>query len=228
MRASVGLVAYGVREWALKSVAAICLYGGLVGAAQAEVTVAALGDSLTQGYGLVQSEGFVPQLQAWLRDQGADVTVVNAGVSGDTTAGGLSRVDWTLTPDVDAMIVALGGNDLLRGIDPANSKANLNGILAAADEAGVPVLMIGMEAPGNYGADYKEAFDGMYGELAAEWDVALAEASFLGTLMEIEDRAAASARYMQSDGIHPNAEGVALIVEALGPEVLELVERAAE
>ncbi|QFU07579.1 Esterase TesA precursor [Rhodobacteraceae bacterium THAF1] len=223
-----GLVAYGVREWALKSVAAICLYGGLVGAAQAEVTVAALGDSLTQGYGLVQSEGFVPQLQAWLRDQGADVTVVNAGVSGDTTAGGLSRVDWTLTPDVDAMIVALGGNDLLRGIDPANSKANLNGILAAADEAGVPVLMIGMEAPGNYGADYKEAFDGMYGELAAEWDVALAEASFLGTLMEIEDRAAASARYMQSDGIHPNAEGVALIVEALGPEVLELVERAAE
>lgn len=112
-----------------------------------EVVIAALGDSLTQGYGLVQEDGFVPQLQAWLAEQGADVTIINAGVSGDTTAGGLSRVDWTLTPDVDALIVALGGNDLLRGIAPEVSRANLQGILSAAAANSVPVLLVGMQAP---------------------------------------------------------------------------------
>nr|WP_036176036.1 arylesterase [Palleronia rufa] len=197
----------------------------LAGPAAAEVTVAALGDSLTQGYGLPQEDGFVPQLQAWLDARGAEATVVNAGVSGDTTAGGLSRVDWTLTPDVDAMIVALGGNDLLRGIDPANSRANLDGILSAADARGVAVLLVGMEAPGNYGADYKAAFDGMYGDLGRKWDVPVA-GSFLGALAGIADRQGAMRDYMQQDGIHPNADGVALIVEALGPAVLDLVERA--
>lgn len=105
-------------------------------AVQAEtVTIAALGDSLTQGYGLIPEAGFVPQLEGWLIDHGADVSVLNAGVSGDTTAGGLSRVGWTLTPDVDAMIVALGGNDLLRGIAPEVSRANIDGILTAAKDA---------------------------------------------------------------------------------------------
>lgn len=123
--------------------------------AQAEtVTVAALGDSLTQGYGLPQADGFVPQLQTWLADQGADVNVINAGVSGDTTAGGLSRVGWTLTPEVDAMIVALGGNDYLRGLDPAISRANLDGILAAGQQAGVEMLLVGLTVGGNYGQDY--------------------------------------------------------------------------
>ena len=144
------------------------------GAAQAEtVTLAALGDSLTQGYGLPQEDGFVPQLEAWLRAQGADVVVINAGVSGDTTAGGLARVDWTLTPEVDAMIVALGGNDFLRGIDPANSRANLRGILEVAQARDVAVLLVGLEASGNYGADFKRDFDSMYGDLAAEFDVPL-------------------------------------------------------
>ncbi|WP_051928282.1 arylesterase [Palleronia rufa] len=214
--------AYGAVRAGLKPVAAMCL---LAGPAAAEVTVAALGDSLTQGYGLPQEDGFVPQLQAWLDARGAEATVVNAGVSGDTTAGGLSRVDWTLTPDVDAMIVALGGNDLLRGIDPANSRANLDGILSAADARGVAVLLVGMEAPGNYGADYKAAFDGMYGDLGRKWDVPVA-GSFLGALAGIADRQGAMRDYMQQDGIHPNADGVALIVEALGPAVLDLVERA--
>ena len=98
----------------------------LAGPALAEpLVLAALGDSLTQGYGLPAEDGFVPQLQNWLDQNGADVTVINAGVSGDTTAGGLSRVAWTMTPEVDGMIVTLGGNDLLRGIDPAVSRANL-------------------------------------------------------------------------------------------------------
>jgi acyl-CoA thioesterase-1 len=195
------------------------------GAAMAEtVTIAALGDSLTQGYGLVPEQGLVPQLQAWLTAQDADAKLLNAGVSGDTTQGGLSRVDWTLTPEVDAIIVALGGNDLLRGIDPAVSRANLDGILTAATGAGVAVLLVGMEAPGNYGPDYKQAFDGMYPDLAAKHGALLAE-SFLGALTEngVED---GFARYMQPDGIHPNAEGVARIVAALGPMVLDLVDRA--
>lgn len=192
--------------------------------ARAEVVVAALGDSLTQGYGLEQSLGFVPQLEAWVSDQGRDVRVINAGVSGDTTAGGLSRIGWTLTPDVDALIVALGGNDLLRGIDPAVTLSNLDGILATARDAGVPVLLIGMEAPGNYGPDYKAAFDAVYPELSAQYGTLYAESFFLG--VQGEDTAPADVvRFMQADGIHPNAEGVAAIVDGLGPFVLELMDR---
>jgi acyl-CoA thioesterase-1 len=191
-----------------------------------EVTIVALGDSLTQGYGLVEEDGFVPQLEAWLRARGADVVVQNHGVSGDTTAGGLARIGWALEGDVDALIVALGGNDLLRGLPPEASRANLDGILAEADARGLPVLLIGLEAPGNYGPEYKAAFDGMYPDLAAEYDALLVD-SFLAPLSEAaeSDRAGALARYMQPDGIHPNAEGVALIVEALGPEVEALIAR---
>ena len=98
----------------------------------------------------------MPQLQAWLTAHGADVTVLNAGVSGDTTAGGLSRIGWTLAGGGDAIIVELGGNDLLRGIDPAASRANLDGILNAATAKGLPVLLIGVKAPANYGPDYQQ------------------------------------------------------------------------
>ncbi|WP_299424616.1 arylesterase [uncultured Shimia sp.] len=187
--------------------------------------IAALGDSLTHGYGVPQGEGFVPQLEGWLRAQGLDVIVQNSGVSGDTTQGGLSRVGWTLGPEVDAMIVTLGGNDALRGIDPAVSKANLAGIVEAGQVADVDVLLIGVEAPMNFGADYKQAFDGMYGELAAQYDVALAPDFFEA----IRDLPADELRaLMQADGIHPNVQGVARIVPVLGPFVQSLVERAVE
>ena len=191
-----------------------------------EVTIAALGDSLTQGYGLMQEQGFTVQLQDWLVARGHDVAVLNAGVSGDTTAGGLARVGWTLTPDVDAMIVALGGNDLLRAIPPETSRANLDGILQAAAEAGVPVLLVGLTAPGNYGPEYQQAFDAMYPELA-ETHGALHVESFLGALTAAAeaDPQGAMTAYMQPDGIHPNAAGVALIVEAIGPEVERLIAR---
>jgi acyl-CoA thioesterase-1 len=201
----------------------------LAGPALAEdVRVIALGDSLTQGFGLVEEAGFVPQLQDWLRARGADVVVENHGVSGDTTAGGLSRIGWALSPEADALIVALGGNDLLRGIPPETARANLDGILAEAQARDLPVLLIGLEAPGNYGPDYKEAFDAMYPELAETYD-ALYAPSFLAPLTEAaeSDPSGALARYMQPDGIHPNAEGVALIVEALGPKVEALIERVA-
>ncbi|GHG88353.1 arylesterase [Pseudodonghicola xiamenensis] len=196
-----------------------------VAATAGPVTVAALGDSLTQGYGLPEGDGFVPQLQRWLGDHGADAVLINAGVSGDTTAGGAARVAWTLSPEVKAMIVALGGNDMLRGLDPAVTRANLETILTTADQAGVKVLLIGMQAPGNYGPDYKAEFDAIYPDLAAEHG-ALYAASFFEGLQEISSDPAALQPFMQADGIHPNAEGVTRIVAALGPKVLELVRAA--
>ncbi|CUK01513.1 Esterase TesA precursor [Ruegeria denitrificans] len=203
---------------ALMSVLFICC--GFAATAE-QVVIAALGDSLTQGYGLPEQDGFVPQLDRWLQAQGVDVRLINAGVSGDTTAGGAARVDWTLTPEVDGMIVALGGNDLLRGIDPAVSRANLEAIVKAADGSEVDVLLVGMQAPGNYGADYKKAFDAIYPDLATAHETGYAPSFFAGLTAGGDPDAAR--RYMQSDGIHPNAEGVALIVENLGPYVLELV-----
>lgn len=197
-----------------------------IGAATAEpLTIAALGDSLTQGFGLPPEAGFVPQLQRWLDGQGADAVVINAGVSGDTTAGGLSRIGWTLTPEVDALIVALGGNDLLRGIDPALSRANLDGILTEARSRALPVLLIGMDAPPNYGAEFETAFEAMYPDLAKDHG-ALLHPNFLRALAALNDRAMVLETYMQGDGIHPNGAGVALIVKDIGPSVIDLIESA--
>ena len=196
-----------------------------VSAAAEPVTIAALGDSLTQGYGLPQEDGFVPQLQRWLQDQGADAALINAGVSGDTTAGGAARVDWTLTPDVDAMIVTLGGNDLLRGLDPAMSRANIETILQAAGTAEVPVLLIGIPAPGNYGADYKAEFDRIYPELSAQYDTLYLPSFFTGFGADAGNPEAVRG-FMQADGIHPNPDGVAVIVAGIGPQVLALIDRA--
>lgn len=209
-----------------KAAALALLVAGPAHTQEETVTLVALGDSLTQGYGLIDGQGFVPQLQAWLRARGHDVEVQNHGVSGDTTAGGLARVGWALGPEADAMIVALGGNDLLRGIPPEAARANLDGILAEAEARGLPVLLVGLTAPGNYGPEYKAAFDAMYPELAAQYGAIHVE-SFLGALEAAaeSDRNAAIARYMQPDGLHPSAEGVALIVEALGPSVEDLLER---
>lgn len=193
-------------------------------AAAEPVQVVALGDSLTAGYGLAEGEGFVPQLQDWLKANGSDAVVANAGVSGDTTAGGLARLDWALTPEADAVIVTLGGNDMLRGLPPSEARANLDGILAKAQARGLPVLLVGMQAPGNWGPEYKTEFDAIYPELAAAYPVLLAD-SFFGPLLQGATDPAAIAEWMQADGIHPNAEGVRIIVAGLGPKVLELVEQ---
>lgn len=197
------------------------------GVAWAEpVTLVALGDSLTAGYGLEdQADGLVPQLAGWLAARGHEVVVQNAGVSGDTTAGGLARVDWALGPEVDAVMVTLGGNDMLRGIDPAEAKANLDAILAKAGERGLPVLLVAMRAPGNFGPEYKAAFDAMYAEVAAKHGALLATDFFDGLRAAGADPSdpASLARFMQPDGLHPTAEGVKLIVEGLGPKVEELL-----
>ena len=189
------------------------------GPARAEpVVVAALGDSLTQGYGLPAGDGLVPQLQAWLEAQGVEARLINAGVSGDTTAGGLARVDWTLTDEVERLIVALGGNDMLRGLPPEEARANLDAILEAAAAKGVEVLLVGLDAPGNYGAAYRDAFAAAYAELAERHDALLLPDLFA----PLRDRDLAEV--MQPDRVHPDAEGVALIVEVLGPLVVRLIE----
>jgi acyl-CoA thioesterase I len=182
--------------------------------------IAVLGDSLVAGYGLPAEDGLVPQTQAWLDAQGVAVTLVNAGVSGDTTAGGLARLDWTLTPEVDALVVALGGNDVLRGIDPGTSRANLDAILGAVTSRGLPVLLVGAPAPGNFGAEYKAEFEAIYPELAAEYQVPVFK-GFLPSLVDGEITQEALAKWFQADAIHPNKEGVAIIVESFGPAVAE-------
>jgi acyl-CoA thioesterase-1 len=194
-------------------------------AAAEPVTLLAFGDSLTQGHGLAQQDGFVPVLESWLTDRGAEVRVINGGVSGDTSAGGAARIAWSLTPEVDAVLVALGGNDLLRGIEPDETKANLDAILTEIGSRGLPALLVGMEATGNYGDSYKVAFDALYPALAQTHDVPLYP-QFLQALADIGDRQKVLRDYLQADATHPNAEGVKLIVAAMGPAVLELVETA--
>ncbi len=192
---------------------------GAVSVAAQDLRIAALGDSLTAGYGLAPGEGLVPQLEGWLRARGHAVQVLNAGVSGDTTSGGLARLDWTLADAPQAMIVALGGNDLLRGIDPALARANLAAILTRLQAEGVPTLLVGLNAPGNYGPEYQAAFNAIYPDLAAAHD-ALLLADLLAPIT-----AQGPTGLMQADMIHPNPAGVALVVETLGPSVEALLAR---
>ena len=220
-------LSYGARRARGKALAAFLLLApplvAPVAATAEEVTLLALGDSLTQGYGLTREQGLVPQLEEWLHARGHQVEVINAGVSGDTTAGGAARVGWSLTDEVDAMIVTLGGNDLLRGIAPEVARENLSRILEVAGDRAVEVLLVGMPAPGNYGPDYKAAFEAIYPELAQMHGTLYFENFFEG--LGTWDPGQAG-QYFQPDGIHPNAEGVRRIVEALGPAVVELIATA--
>lgn len=207
---------------------ALFLAAAAVSATAQPVTIVALGDSLTAGYGLADpGDGLVPRLQDWLADHGTDVLIENAGVSGDTTAGGLARLDWALSPGAQALIVTLGGNDMLRGLSPTEVRANLEAILTAAAARGLPVLLVGMKAPTNFGPDYKAEFDAIYPELAAKHGALLFPDFFAGFTAEGADPADPSsyAALMQPDGIHPNPDGVNAIVAALGPSVQALVAR---
>jgi acyl-CoA thioesterase-1 len=177
-----------------------------------------LGDSLTAGYGLPGGQGFVPRLQAALTARGRAVRVIDAGVSGDTTAGGLARLDWALADRPQAALVELGGNDGLRGLPPHGSKANLAGILDKLAAHNIPVLLAGMLAPPNLGADYGREFAGMFHDLAREKPGVSLYAFFL-------EGVASDPALNQPDGIHPNARGVDIIVDRILPAVEALIER---
>ena len=174
--------------------------------------VLVLGDSLTAGYGLPLEESFPARLEAALRAEGFDVEVVNGGVSGDTTAGGLARLDWLLADRPDLVIVELGGNDALRGLDPDETRRNLDAILVRLGRDAIPALLAGMQAPRNLGKAYVARFDRIYPELAARHDVALYPFFLEGV--------ATDPALNQDDGIHPNARGVMVIVEKILPYVV--------
>jgi acyl-CoA thioesterase-1 len=193
--------------------------------ATADVRILAFGDSLTQGYGLPEAAGFVPRLQVWLAANGAsDVTVVNGGVSGDTSAGGLARIAWSIGDDIDGVLVALGANDMLRGIDPAVTRANLDGILTEIDERGLPALVAGIAPPPNYPETYRAAYASMFRDLAVAHGATL-HSAFLGGLGDGRSMREVT-ELLQGDGLHPNAKGVQVIVDHIGPAVLALVAEA--
>ena len=183
------------------------------------LTVLALGDSLTAGYGLAPAEAFPVKLEAILRAKGYDITVVNGGVSGDTAADGLARLDWSLSDEVGAVIVELGANDALRGLPPGQAEAALDGIMARLAEMKIPALIAGMRAPPNMGPDYVADFDGMYARLAAKYD-AILYPFFL-------DGVAADPALNQADGMHPNPKGADIIVSRITPSVEQLIAKAA-
>ena len=166
-----------------------------------------LGDSLSAGYGLKAGEGFCDQLEKALRADGFDVSVVNSGVSGDTAEDGLARYDWSVPADSDAMILELGANDMLRGNPVPEAKAALVGIIDKAKAARLPLLIAGMKAPANLGADYRAAFDAMYPDLAARAGAPLYPFFLAGV--------AGDSGLNQSDGMHPTAAGVGVVVKAM-------------
>jgi acyl-CoA thioesterase-1 len=186
-----------------------------VAPAGAATRILALGDSLTAGFGLAVEDSFPARLQVWLRDHGVDAEVTNAGVSGDTSAGGLARLDWSLAEPADAVLVELGANDALRGLDPKETYKNLDHILSRLDQRHEKVLLLGMEAPANWGADYRDAFHAIFPALAEQHHV-----SFYPFFL---DGVALDPAFNQPDGIHPNARGVEAIVDRVGPYVLRLL-----
>lgn len=198
-------------------IALALLLAGLSGAAQAAqpVRLLALGDSLTAGYGLPAEQGFTPRLQAALKAAGLDVSVINGGVSGDTTAGGLARLDWLIADKPDFALIELGANDGLRGLDPKLTYDNLDALLTRLAKAGIPTLLTGMYAPPNLGREYGELYNGVFPRLAEKHGV-LYYPFFL-------DGVAADPALNQADGIHPNARGVDVIVERILPYVKKLI-----
>jgi acyl-CoA thioesterase-1 len=202
---------YGRFAAAINLLVALLLGATIANAQTPPIKLAILGDSLTAGYGLKPDQALPVRLQAALKAQGRDVTVLNHGVSGDTAAGGLARVDWMLGDKPDIVLVALGANDALRGSDPAQAERNLDEIITKLKATNVMVWLAGMLAPRNFGPEYAQSFDGMYKRLAAKHGVAL--------YPFILDGVAQDPALNQADGLHPSAKGVDVIVERLLPFV---------
>ncbi len=184
---------------------------------KAPLRIVVLGDSLVAGFQLKASDAFPAQLERALKARGHHAEVINAGVSGDTTAGGLERLQWAVPDGTDAVILELGANDALRGLDPARAKANLDRIIATVKASGAEVLLAGMLAPRNLGEDYVRAFDAMYPALAQKHGLLFYPFFLAGVVLD--------PRLNLSDGMHPNPKGVAEIVRRMLPEVEELIAR---
>src|SRR3954465_392697 len=199
----------------LLSIVLLLLISGAEPALAAPVKILAIGTSLTQGYGLPPGTEFTVQLQKALKQAGIDAVIINAGVSGDTSAGGLARLDWSLADHPDAVLLELGSNDMLRGIPPATTEKNLRAILDRLKAAHVRVLLAGMHAQRNLGADYVNQFDQIYPRLAKDYNVLF--------YPFILDGVALNPRLNQADGMHPNPAGVKVIVSRILPLVKKLV-----
>ena len=194
----------------------VLLFICFTASATAEIKkIVAFGDSLTAGYGLPQKDAFPVQLEAALRDRGFEIKIENAGVSGDTSTGGLQRLDWAVANGADAVILELGANDALRGIEPEITRENLDQIITKLKAKDIPVFLTGMRAPPNMGAAYAEEFDSLFPTLADKHDV-----TFYPFFLE---GVAAIPSLNQDDAIHPNREGVALIVENMLPSLIEFL-----
>jgi acyl-CoA thioesterase-1 len=203
---------------AVALVLAVSLHAPPARAADQPVRIVALGDSLTAGLGLPVEETFPAKLERALNAKGIAVEVANAGVSGDTASGGLARLDWSVPEGTNAVILELGANDMLRGIDPSRTRQALEQIVRRLTERRIPVLLTGMRAAANLGSDYARDFEGIYSELATRHDL-LFYPFFL-------DGVAGEAGLNQADGLHPSAAGVDAIVARILPKVDELVRRA--
>ena len=211
------MLLYGLRRGALQALLALILALG-AGTAEARdpVKVLAFGDSLTAGFGLPPDKSFPAQLEAKLKREGRAARVINAGVSGDTSAGGLARLDWALADAPDIVILELGANDGLRGVEPKIVAANLDKIVSRLKAKGIVVLLAGMRAPPNMGRAYGRDFDAVFPELAKRHDLAFYPFFLEGV--------ASVPRLNLPDGIHPTAEGIAIIVEGIAPLLAKLID----
>lgn len=188
---------------------------GAIFARAEPVRIVGFGNSLMAGYQLSGEDGFTERLQTALRERGIQAIVANAGVSGDTSTGGLQRLDWSVPDDTDLVIVELGANDALRGLPPEKTEENLDAIITRLKERGMAVLLAGMLAPPNMGRDYENRFNGIYPRLAERHDIPLYR-FFL-------DGVAANPALLLADGMHPNPQGVLRMVEGIAPMVLETI-----
>ncbi|MCW9034507.1 MAG: arylesterase [Alphaproteobacteria bacterium] len=212
-------MAYGLERALVNATVAMVLFFALTfpAFAEGEIKILALGDSLTAGYGLEKQYSFTTQLENALKDKGHNVRIINGGVSGDTSAGGLSRLTWAMADKPDGVIIELGANDGLRGLDPAQTRLNLNAIINIIKNDGIPILLTGMLAPPNLGKEYSTEFNSIYSDLAQQNDISLYPFFLEGV--------AADSELNQADGIHPTAEGVAIIVKKILPYVEGLLQK---
>lgn len=214
-------VKYGLFSVVSKTIILLFVFSSFAHA-DSQIRILMLGDSLTQGYGLEEKKGLVPKLQNWLSTNNVEVLLINGGVSGDTTLGGFERLDWLLTPNITGVVVALGGNDLLRGFDPKFTKKNLQAIFKNLKSKGINSVIVGTISPINYGPQFKKEYDAIYPSLAREYNLSYIDSLF-SPLIDKKTQEI-SVNLLQADGIHPNEKGVEAIVNYIGPVIKDFTD----